>query len=238
MAVVYRPEQAVTVGSGVQGTREYEMKRFGFTLVEMLVVIVIIGILAGLMIPAVGKVRMQGFDVRCKNRLKQLHTGMVGHAQDHGHYTLSKSYRDEFDRVHTGWIHWLSNDDEDDTYYYRGAEAEKNIRNGTLWQRFGQQMDIYACPLHLKEDPGSDQNYQGSDQIYRSYAMHSGRNWENFLGMRNATQKILFAEVTEDRLVNMVDGSHFSSTNDLAYRHDGKANVVYCDGHIEVHREP
>jgi len=213
------------------------MRKSGFTLVEMLVVIVIIGILAGLILPAVGRVRMQGFNVRCKNRLKQLHTGMVGHAQDHGHYTHSKSWRDEFDRVHTAWIHWLDND-SDDTYYYRGQNAEINIRNGTLWGRFAGQMDIYACPLHLKEDPDSDQDYQGSDQIYRSYAMHSGVSWENVLAMRNASQRIMFAEVVETQLGALDTGSHFSSTNDLAYRHDGRANVVYCDGHLESPKEP
>ncbi len=213
------------------------MRKFGFTLIEMLVVIVIIGILAGLMLPAVGKVRMQGFNVRCKNHLKQLHTGMIGHAQDHGHYTLSKSYRDEWERVHTAWIHWLDND-SDDTYYYRGDNGRKNILNGQLWGRFAGQMDIYACPLHLKEDPDSDQDYQGSDQIYRSYAMNSGISWANVLALKNATQKIMFAEVTDSRLGNLVDGSQFSSTNDLAYRHDGRANVVYCDGHVESPREP
>jgi prepilin-type processing-associated H-X9-DG protein len=205
----------------------------------MLVVIVIIGILAGLMLPAVGKVRMKGFDVRCKNHLKQLHTGMVGHAQDHGHYTHSKSFRDEFDRIHYAWVHWVgSGEDDDDTYYYRGDEAKQNIKNGTLWGRFAGQMDIYACPLHLKQDPDSDQNFQGSDQIYRSYAMSSGVSWANVLAMRNATQRIMFGEVTESRLGNLVDGSHFSSTNDLAYRHEGRANVVYCDGHLESPREP
>jgi len=61
--------------------------RTGFTMVEILVVIVIISILMGLLLPVPARAREQARIVACKNNLRQLGMAIITFSADHGDRT-------------------------------------------------------------------------------------------------------------------------------------------------------
>ena len=59
------------------------LRRTGFTLIELLVVIAIIAVLAGLLFPVMGKVRLRGIETRTASNLRQIAAAMSAYSANH-----------------------------------------------------------------------------------------------------------------------------------------------------------
>lgn len=74
-----------------------DRRRAGFTLIEMLVVVGIIGLLMALLLPALGRAQAKAREVECQNNLKQLALGFQA-------YTVSRMGRTPLEDASVQWM--------------------------------------------------------------------------------------------------------------------------------------
>jgi prepilin-type N-terminal cleavage/methylation domain-containing protein/prepilin-type processing-associated H-X9-DG protein len=79
------------------------MKRRGFTLVELLIVIAVVGVLVALLLPAVQAAREAARRIHCANNLKQLGLAL------HNYHDAHKILPCNINRVISSWYGWADN---------------------------------------------------------------------------------------------------------------------------------
>lgn len=147
----------------------------GFTLIELLVVIAIIAILIALLLPAVQQAREAARRSTCRNKLKQLITGMHNYHETYGMFPPGQGgsgARNNHGALRTrisGFVQILPQIDQTALYDMIFAPGEWNRPPWNNRPQWNQRVDVLLCP----SDPESA-SPRGTARGRINYAMCGG----------------------------------------------------------------
>jgi len=232
--------------------------RGGFTLIELLVVIAIIAILAGMLLPALGKAKQKAHAIKCLNNHKQLTLGWILYSDDNeGKITAASDPRDAGgpEPLKPAWVRGLMDFNPENRSNW---DIEQDIKVGPLWN-YVPSADVFKCPADKSAITVDGQRLPR----VRSMAMnvHCGAWGENekvyWFGYRVYQQQsdfvdpgpastFLFMDVREDAVNfgNFLVGMKGYPENPEDIRifdfpasyHNQAGTLSFVDGHSEIKR--
>jgi prepilin-type N-terminal cleavage/methylation domain-containing protein/prepilin-type processing-associated H-X9-DG protein len=215
----------------------------GFTLIELLTVIAILAILAGILLPVLGRVREAGRRTTCISNLRQLATAATLYTRDWNEYlpgcwdtgTIGAASGSG------GWIAYTLRDGIN-------GPTRFDPRRGSLWEYLGKEA-VYQCPDDEME-PQSGNSYAINSRVTRPTTL-TFSNSRFSLGRRLARIKdpstlVLLVEEGSE----WAPGTARDTTDDgflaceyyvgqqlmrnvPASRHSRGFIASFCDGHTE-----
>lgn len=218
----------------------------GFTLIELLVVVAIIGILSGMLLPALSKAKSKSHRTSCLGNIKQLSLAWFSYAQDHNGFLPETYFFHANQSINQhAWVRGSV----DDNPVFQQVEAGRldstnvaTLKLGTLWKYVGAP-GVYRCP--------SDKSSTDGTPRVRSYSING---WMGGTPLPKQDQYRVFRRETD--IVNPAPSQaavfideHERSINEGWFaidmlgrgffdapgaRHDGSFTLSFADGHVEA----
>jgi prepilin-type N-terminal cleavage/methylation domain-containing protein/prepilin-type processing-associated H-X9-DG protein len=224
--------------------------RRGFTLIELLVVIGIIGVLMGILLPAIEHARHQGYIDKCASNLRQIGLGISMYANENqGNYP-----RTIYDPTQPLTVGTGAN--ATDPFHAGGPSAnDLSAAPYLLLRAEHMPTDVFICPYNDDTnytvdtaDPAKHSNFTDwTKNLSYSFAnpypptalVNSGYRLTNHLRGDFAIAADLNPGVTKYADVTKAKIGASDSVNDDAnsrnHEQDGQ-NILYADGHVSWER--
>jgi prepilin-type N-terminal cleavage/methylation domain-containing protein/prepilin-type processing-associated H-X9-DG protein len=133
------------------------LTRAGFTLVEVLVVIAIIGILVALLLPAIQAARESARRTQCVNNLKQIGIAVQSHHDTRKHYPMGRNQSDQYS---VSWANFLLPYLEE-TALYNSYDSKARVDDPPNNATMRTPIETYACPSRRKA--AADRNFDNNE---------------------------------------------------------------------------
>lgn len=134
------------------------ISRTGFTLVEVLVVIAIIGLLVALLLPAIQAARESARRTQCQNNLKQIGVAVQSHLDTRKSFPMG---RNKFDQQAVSWAFFLLPYMEE-TSIYNSFDSKARVDDEKNIAAMRTPVETYACPSRRKA--AADRNFDNNEQ--------------------------------------------------------------------------
>lgn len=159
----------------------------GFTLIELLVVITIIGILIGLLLPAVQMVRAAAGNIQCQNNLKQLALATLNYESTYGHFPPG-GYDEQNNGNRMGWPAFILPQIEQ-TALSDQLNFEGDYLSGVNKQAALTPVPTFFCPMQPQQKSqlfpifnSRGEQFQGEDTYTTHYYSVAGPKGPQVVG--------------------------------------------------------